>query len=523
VFCRRIHHILHTIQGSFPILIMKTKIIMFFCCMISVQAVDLTINWSGTCGESPNLQWRSWSEDYQEWTSWNTIAALTAGGPNPVQVYPNYAGPYQWRIVGTTTQTAPIEGTTLNYDCNATGTQYPKKYYHLPIHNTGNREQDVYIYIKETGLLVGSGHLNPGQAGEVVTIGVDEQVDLTVEMQIGGSQGILGSFDVQSDDSGWTDSNSGGGGASTYETSVIPGFSQAGVGTSYTNIVFENPNSDAATEGTLKTGLNAIRQAILDSAKNIGAGIGKANDTLQGGTNLLGRIDGKLGGLGTNIASSLTNGLSTNSFRNYNAEAVDKGEDLANEQMSSMNNLGSELSSGSYTAPSSYTLDDIPIGGYYLTIDPLRISGVASIASYSKAMITWVASLLLAIAMFKVYREHYLSMTQVNQATTSGTSVMGTNFNGVFAFAAGLIIVGMWCLLPAWFATHFNVLGIVGTLLGNPNAEASGMMANSIGLISNFVDISLLMRYAMAYLTFSATIQPIYWLASVTMKLVVGA
>ena len=297
-------------------------------------------------------------------------------------------------------------------------------------------------------------------------------------------------------------------------------------------IDFTGLPSGAAQDSTLQAGFGVLGQEIrglggkldlLTAATLQGGGGGGGGDGLSDSgitnairgfhfdnTNLLGEILAKFDG-GTNSAGT-------------NAQAgVDAAEDvrdqfagLADGAPSSFDEPGSELGAG-------WTLS-VPLIGSSVELDlnPFSRAWVFDLAGLCRRIVTWGVLFTLLWRNTKVTLEAIMATGGFRQATSAGTTVLGTNVNSGLALAMAAAITVAVGVVPSALVTWAGATGHLPTIFSSPFTASTSGIQQALWMANQFLPLALILTAAISAWVYQISLGGLLWVSQTVVRFLVG-
>lgn len=510
-----------------------------------------------------------------------TFLEQTAGTAGIYTCYYMDAGQTYTRTVTASPTGDGFNGYFLDFTITIGNEPPPTYYYHKCwLNNTLGPEQFTVTATFSSGPpVVGHGTASPGQtfcldfqdSRKPQSINVDVtdtyfNPDGTVAGQVNNNVGNIGPSDP-----GWTTSPPSTGAP---PTPVNPDHPPTYDGTGGPQPVnFNNPNPAAATEGTLKTGFNALDTTLADGFMKENQQLGAANnflsqikatldannaasegsklDTIAGNTagtedkldtangllsriatatentadntaaqtNLQGTANGYLGAVATNTAMA-TNLLGKLSDTNGVPTADDlkaQGDMASGAVKGQYDALGQQI-----VAPQELGVSDgdwsVSAMGYTWDLNPVHNGDFAALAVWVRNLVTWGLTFSYILACFLCVEEYVRASTSAQQARSAEVVPVFASGSALAMAAAMTVALAAVPALVFAFAAQQN-WGWLGT---NPFIPVGGATGRAVALANAFFPLGLMVSQLMLHLAFRVSVGGVYWVATTIVRFLVG-
>lgn len=296
---------------------------------------------------------------------------------------------------------------------------------------------------------------------------------------------------------------------------------------------FSSP-TNAANNGTIQQGANAIYQATVDSSKSVVSAIQSLQaENAQGhaGTsNAIAVLAGALGGMTNGTGGSVSNlpGLETNlALGQLNGEGSN-----AVTSMLSATNGASALGFGGFTNAVGTKLGtDLGLSGGGVGFSAVTLPGTPSVTlavglptgletpiSVLSSLCEWTCYFWLFISTYRLFVPNIRAALATPQAGTAGEEVLGTNLNFGSALVVAGLIVGVVVVLVS---VGLSSLGtFVSQIPGNP---FSGMMTlPGSSFVASCVPLSVIGSCIVSHVMFRLVIDSATVVTMGVIKFLVG-
>ncbi|MCO5053683.1 MAG: hypothetical protein M9920_15500 [Verrucomicrobiae bacterium] len=296
-------------------------------------------------------------------------------------------------------------------------------------------------------------------------------------------------------------------------------------------INFNGTSSTAARDDTLKAGFNvlaqqldAINQKVQENTMatlrgGTGPGgtgfddagiIGAVGAFHSDNTNLLGQLLGKFEG--TNNAAGTNAQAGADAAESVRAQF----DGLADGAPSSWDDPGSALDS-------SWTIT-VPAGGqsFQVNLNPFSLGWVSDLAALCRRIVTWGVLFLL------VWRNTHITIAAImatggfRQATSAGTTVLGTNVNSGLALAMAVAITVAVGVIPVALVTWAGATGHLPTIFSSPFTASTSPILQSLYLANQFFPLALMLTASISAWVYQISLGGLLWVSQAIVRFLVG-
>jgi len=280
--------------------------------------------------------------------------------------------------------------------------------------------------------------------------------------------------------------------------------------TSYTNnIIWQNNDTTAARDATLKTGFGMIGEGVGDIISAIDR---NTLATMQGGNGTNGYSDSLAGDVLTSITNQAGDYQLTNDWAITESGARQKFTDAVGDSMDNLNSLGN-LNVAFGEGPGTPSAGEWQIGFYKSpgVMETLDLHPDSWLSNYGYSSITnWLfgATALLAVIIFVGdFGKQCLGLAKTFATAQMGkvpnVSVFGTNVQGVvLTLAIALLFVALWVavfdtVFSVILGTNDTILGLINSLPSRINSTTSGFPSGQAwSLVKQCFPVSLICSLA---------------------------
>lgn len=175
------------------------------------------------------------------------------------------------------------------------------------------------------------------------------------------------------------------------------------------------------------------------------------------------------------------------------------------------------------TKPAAGGAWTITLRGEPIDFNPMNQPFFVDTAALSWKILFWFVTAAYALLAWKTISKTVREASQVPQAVTAGTTILGTNINSVGALGMAAIIVVVIAAIPVAGVILFGSAVSIAPLAVDPLSGFGGAVATGINLAFEFIPIGQICTLAGAYFALQVSCDVLFLAAMAIVKFAVGS
>jgi len=372
-----------------------------------------------------------------------------------------------------------------------------------------------------------------GPAGEEVE--VSTTVSVSTNLSIGASSpNTVGTVNSGSGGNAFTLTPGAGSLSGAAATNLVSFFSPTNVGTYGSGSAVTEAHLNKAIDAAIRAGtadaerivaaVNAVERAVLAGNTNGVSGGSGTNDIdyrpdWGRATNLLSALLAS----DTNVVGKaiLVQNWATNAVGAFSeATAQSDAASAVASQFGSVSNYGRTIGNAATPSVTQNRPDmTFPFLGSTFDLDPLSVSEIAVAAATIRGLLVWALYGVLLMQGWRVTDSYMKAATSARQATTAGTSVLGSNVNVGSAAAMAAVITVVILAIPALGLAFLSSSG-VGTYFVAANFSSG--FGVWWGYADNYVPVTVMLGTLSSWIAFRFAFGAVYVSVTTAIRFLVG-